>query len=175
MASPTRSLFFSDQFAISCGTASLDLERSKVLLIRMRRTDEYILPKGRKDLHETLEQAALRETFEETGILVELLPVAIETRATTPSSIGSMDRPSIVTEPIAVTQRMSQGILKIIFWYVGSADSTTIREEGTQQEEEAFDTVWVDFDGVTSTLSFEEDRRVVRAAIAAVRRGVTEA
>lgn len=174
MASVTRSLFFSDQFAISCGTASLDVKRSKVLLVRMRRTGEYTLPKGHKDLHETLEQAALRETFEETGIRVELLPVAIDTHATTPSPIGPMGRPTTVTEPIAVTQRTAQGALKIIFWYVGSADSTTIREEGTQQENEEFDTVWADFDTVASTLSFDDDRRVVKAAIAAVCSGVTE-
>lgn len=174
MASPARSLFFSDQFAISCGTASLDVERSKVLLVRMRRTGEYMLPKGRKDLHETLEQAALRETFEETGIRVELLPVAIETRATTPSAIGPMGRPTTVAEPIAVTQRAALDAHKIIFWYVGSADSTTIREEGTQQENEEFDTVWADFVTVGSTLSFDDDRRVVQAAIAAVRKGVME-
>ena len=174
MASATGSLFFSGQFAISCGTASLDVQRSKVLLIRMRKMGEYMLPKGRKDLHETLEHVALRETFEETGIRAELLPVAIETHATTPSFIGATGRPTTVTEPIAVTQRFAQGILKIIFWYVAVADSTAIQEEGTQQENEEFDTVWVDFDIVTSTLSFEDDRRIVQAAISAVRRGVTE-
>lgn len=145
-----------------------------MLLIRMRKTGEFMLPKGRKDLHETLEQAALRETFEETGIRVELLPVAINTHATTPSPLGGAGRPTTVTEPIAVTQRVAQGILKIIFWYVGSGDSTDVREEGPQQDNEEFDTVWVDFGSVASTLTFEDDRRVVQAAIEAVCREAKE-
>lgn len=52
---------------------SIDVERGKVLLIRSRKTGEYLLPKGRKDLGEPLEQPALRETFEETGVRVALL------------------------------------------------------------------------------------------------------
>ncbi|RSL53797.1 hypothetical protein CEP54_010211 [Fusarium duplospermum] len=136
---------------------------------------EYLLPKGRKDLDEPLEQTAQRETFEETGIRVRLLPVNIDTLATLPSSIKAKDRPTGVTEPIAVTQRFNtKNILKIIFWYVAAGDSTTAREEGTQQENEEFDTVWVGFDNVNSTLSFEDDRGIVEAAIAAVCRGVPQ-
>ncbi|KAI8675356.1 Nudix hydrolase domain-containing protein [Fusarium keratoplasticum] len=173
MASTGKSLHFSNQFVISCGTVSLDVERSKVLLIRWRRTGEYSLPKGRKDIDEPLEETALRETFEETGIRVQLLPVSIDSLATLPSSVKTEDRPKAVIEPIAVTQRTTrQGILKIIFWYVATADSTTVPEEGTQQENEDFDTIWADFDNVGSTLSFDDDRSIAEAAIAAIRRGV---
>ncbi|EEU47046.1 uncharacterized protein NECHADRAFT_92100 [Fusarium vanettenii 77-13-4] len=176
MSSTDKSLHFSNQFVISCGTVSLDLERSKVLLVRCRRRGECMLPKGRKDIDESLEETALRETFEETGIRVQLLPVDINSLATLPSSIKTEDRPEAVTEPIAVTQRTTrQGILKIIFWYVAAADSTTVPEEGTQQENEDFDPVWSDFDNVGSTLSFDEDRSIAEAAIAAVQRGVTPA
>ena len=85
-------------------------------------------------------------------------------------------RPKAVTEPIAVSQRTTQkGILKIIFWYVAAADSTAVPEEGTQQENEDFDTVWADFDNVASTLSFDDDRSIAQEAIAVVRRGVAPA
>ncbi|KFH44404.1 Diadenosine hexaphosphate hydrolase-like protein [Hapsidospora chrysogenum ATCC 11550] len=175
MASTVGNLFFSDQFAISCGTVSIDVKRSKVLLIRWQRTGEHMLPKGRKDLSETLEQTAKRETFEETGIRIELLPVDINTLATMPSSVEVADRPKAVIEPIALSQRVTQGVLKVIFWYVALADSAIIRQEGTQQENEEFDTIWTDFDHVTSVLSFDDDRRIAQAAIAAVRRGVVAA
>ncbi|KAJ4231044.1 hypothetical protein NW759_003025 [Fusarium solani] len=176
MAPTGKSLHFSNQFVISCGTVSLDVERSKVLLIRWRRTGEYLLPKGRKDIGEPLEETALRETFEETGIRVQLLPMDIDTLATLPSSMKAEGRPKAVTEPIAVSQRTTQkGILKIIFWYVAAADSTTVPEEGTQQENEDFDTVWADFDNVASTLSFDDDRSIAQEAIAVVRRGVAPA
>ncbi|KAI8722450.1 Nudix hydrolase domain-containing protein [Fusarium sp. LHS14.1] len=174
MAFAGRSLHFSDQFVISCGTVSLDVERSKVLLVRCRRRGEYMLPKGRKDVDESLEEAALRETYEESGIRVQLLPVDINSLATLPSSTKIEDPPRAITEPIAVNQRVTrQGILKIIFWYVAAADSTTTPEEGTQQENEDFDTVWADFDNVGSILSFYEDLCIAEAAIAAVRRGAT--
>ncbi len=43
--------------------------------------DEWMLPKGRQDLGESLSEAAVRETFEETGYACELLPVTMITRA----------------------------------------------------------------------------------------------
>ena len=65
---------------------------------------------------ETLEQTATRDTFEETGIPVELLPVDINTLATTPSSVDAVEnRPKAVVEPIAVSQRLTQGVLKSSF------------------------------------------------------------
>ena len=172
MASADKSLHLSHQFAISCGTVSLDVERSKVLLVRWRKTGEYFLPKGRKDVNEPLDQAALRETFEETGVRVQLLPVDIDTKATFPSSLAQSDRPKLVTEPIAVAQRVANGTLKIIFWYVAAGDSTIAPKEGTQQEDEDFDTIWADFYNALTTLSFDDDQRIAQAAIAAARKGL---
>ncbi|KAH6983270.1 hypothetical protein BKA56DRAFT_615258 [Ilyonectria sp. MPI-CAGE-AT-0026] len=68
---------------------------------------------------------------------------------------------------MAVSQRVTKKIPKIIFWYVAVADSTTARDEGTKQEYEEFDTVWADFDSVSSTLSFDGVRRITQATIAA--------
>ncbi|KND91577.1 hypothetical protein TOPH_03829 [Tolypocladium ophioglossoides CBS 100239] len=65
----------------------------------------------------------------------------METMATLPSSMKGEGSPKAVTEPSAVTQRVNKGILKIIFWYVASADNAAIREEGTQDEGEDFNTI----------------------------------
>ncbi|KAH7188286.1 NUDIX hydrolase domain-like protein [Fusarium flagelliforme] len=167
MASMERSLFFSDQFVISCGTVTIDVQKLKVLLIRMRKNGEYMLPKGRKDVGESLEATALRETYEETGVKAQLLPVAINSLATSPQG---QDRPKAITEPIAVSQRMTKGGLKIIFWYIGMADSTIPPVEGTQQDNEDFETYWLDFDDF-DIISFEDDRRVAQTAIAVIQRG----
>ncbi|KAK4063521.1 uncharacterized protein Triagg1_9398 [Trichoderma aggressivum f. europaeum] len=175
MASTDKSLHFSDRFAISCGTVTIDITASKVLLIFWRKTGEYFLPKGRKDVGETLEETALRETFEETGMHAKLLPVAIDTLATIPSSLDVSAHPKSVTEPIAVAQRVTKGTLKIIFWFVASGDSTAAPEDRPQQENEDFDTHWVSFDQVDSTLSFDDDRRIARAGINAVQAGAAPA
>ncbi|KAG8665544.1 hypothetical protein FPOAC1_010341 [Fusarium poae] len=164
-----RSLFFSDQFGISCGTVTIDVPRSKVLLIYYRKTGEYMLPKGRKDIGENLQETALRETFEETGIKAQILPVPITSVATTPQG---RDRPSKITEPIAVSQRVDKNsVLKIMFWYVATADSTIAPKQGTQQEGEDFDPVWVSFGDVESTVSWEDDRLIVSKAVDAVQKG----
>ncbi|KAI8281526.1 Diadenosine hexaphosphate hydrolase [Colletotrichum sp. SAR11_240] len=168
MATTHRRLDSAAEFVISCGTATIDVQKKKVLVIRCRNSDEHMLPKGRKDLNETLEDAAKREAYEETSVRVNLLPVNIPTRATTPSSIAPVDRPTHVTEPIAVAQRVSDGVLKIIFWFVAAADSTISPEEGTQQEDEDFEVSWVDVEEVGDRLSFADDQRIAREACAAV-------
>ncbi|OCL05528.1 hypothetical protein AOQ84DRAFT_413261, partial [Glonium stellatum] len=112
-----------------------------------------------------LDQTALRETYEETGIPVQLLLVEMKTLATAPANSEGPNESKLITEPIAVAQRVSEGKPKIIFWYVAQGDSTKARVEGTQQENEEFDTIWVPFDKVASTLSFDDDRQIVNKAI----------
>lgn len=168
--SVNRTLHFSDAFAIGCGTIAVDLSRSKVLLIRRIKTGEHFLPKGRKNLYESLEQAALRETQEETGIKVELLPVDISTRATTLPSWGCKGRPRTVVEPIAVSQRATNSILQIIFWFVAKGDSTTLKEDCKLQDNEDYDSVWADWEDVASLTCFEDDLRIAQAAIEAAKK-----
>ncbi|KAF2233593.1 hypothetical protein EV356DRAFT_567850 [Viridothelium virens] len=165
MNSTDRQLHFSETFVISCGTVTIDIHTAKVLLIQWRRTGEYFLPKGRKDIGESLEETAMRETYEETGIPVQLLPIKMQTLATVSTRIGVSQEVERISEPIAVAQRVSEGKLKIIFWYVAQGDSNRARVEGTQQENEEFDTIWVAVDKVASTLSFEDDRRIATRAL----------
>ncbi|KAK2763741.1 hypothetical protein FQN54_009357 [Arachnomyces sp. PD_36] len=165
-----RSLHLSDSFVISSGTVTVDLVHKKLLLIYWRTTGEYFLPKGRKDIGETLEQNALRETFEETGHRVELLPLKIETLATVPESDSSKtqgkENDTLVTEPVAVQQRVTkEKTLKIIFWFAAKGDSAEKQEKRVQQEGEEFDTVWMSFEDGLKTLSFEDDRRIAERVL----------
>lgn len=169
MASSNKSLHFSDSFVISCGTITVDTATSQVLIIRHRETNEFHLPKGRKDVHESLRDAALRETWEETGVRAQLLPVPITTRATAAAAAAPS---SSVTEPLAVSQRVTEGVRKIIFWFVAAADSTAVRDEGTQQEGEDFEALWVGWDEVRAMLTFEDDGRIAEAGIAAAAKTV---
>jgi len=161
----TRSLHFSEKFAISCGTVTLDLKTRKVLIILWLKNGEYLLPKGRKNVGEGLEATALRETFEETGFKPTLLPHPFPTLATTDPSPTHIVTEQSTVEPFAVTQRTTDGKLKIIFWYLAESDSTAPKSQGTQMEDEDFDTLWVDEAKVVETLTFEEDKVVAAQAI----------
>lgn len=155
----TRAFYPSDKFVISCGTVPLDLLHIRILLIHLRSTNETFLPKGRKDENECLKAAALRETYEETGYSATILPLKVPTLATNRTGDGAHE------ESIAVTQRVKDGVLKIIFWYAASVDSREVPEQGTQQEGEDFEPIWVDCTQPLAALTFDDDREVARLAI----------
>ncbi|GAA1811299.1 NUDIX domain-containing protein [Planosporangium flavigriseum] len=55
----------------ACGTLAVN-DRSEILLQRRRDTGQWALPMGKQELGETPSQCAIRETLEETGVLVEI-------------------------------------------------------------------------------------------------------
>lgn len=84
--------------------------------------NRWILPKGRKDQLETMEAAAVRETFEETGYPCELYPVTLQTRAPAPgvnlSPYKVLEAKNSI-EPFYMTVRsLKEGSVKTIWWYV---------------------------------------------------------
>lgn len=82
----------------------------------------WILPKGRKGQSESMEAAATRETFEETGYPCDLFPVTLETRA--PASGITLGPDKVLeakesTEPFYMTVRtLKEGSVKTVWWYV---------------------------------------------------------
>ncbi|KAH0260473.1 hypothetical protein KCU91_g14603, partial [Aureobasidium melanogenum] len=125
----------------------------------MRSSNEIFLPKGRKDENECLKAAALRETYEETGYSATILPLKVPTHVTNRTGDGEHE------EPIAVTQRIKDGVLKIIFWYAASVNSQEVPTQGTQQEGEDFEAVWMECTQALAALTFNDDREVAQLAI----------
>jgi len=162
-----RLLLHASEFVISCGTVTFDLKEAKVLLIRCRTNNECMLPKGRKNVGETLEETALRETWEETGYEATLLALRNRTQATSPSVSDLMSL--INTEPIYMSQRNSDGMFKIIFWYVATGDSTVDEQQRPQQPNEDFETKWTPCDEAEAALTFDDDRQTFRTAWLAVK------
>jgi ADP-ribose pyrophosphatase YjhB (NUDIX family) len=155
------SLHHASNFVISCGTVTLDLQQSKALLIRWQNPSggiELMLPKGRKNIGETLEGAALRETLEETGYRATLLPLPIPTLAT---SDGISKQNVLTTEPVSLTERYRGDVRKIIFWFAAQADSTSSPQERVMQEGEDFEAVWEDFTSVADLATHDSDRQVL--------------
>jgi ADP-ribose pyrophosphatase YjhB (NUDIX family) len=155
------SLHHASNFVISCGTVALDLQQSKALLIRWHNPNgeiELMLPKGRKNVGETLENTALRETLEETGYEASLLPLPIPTLAT---SNETSKQSELTTEPVCVTERYRGDVRKIIFWFAAQADSTLSPQRRVMQESEDFEAMWEDFSSVGDLVTHDTDRKVL--------------
>ena len=158
-----RILDLSDDFVLSSGTVPIDISKGLVLLLFYRPKREYLLPKGRKNVAETLEAAALRETTEESGFECHLFKHKLSTNAE--QLIASEH-----TEPIAVQQRVNDGVRKIIFWYISEVDSGSPQNLDAQEEGEEFDVVWVRLEDAPSKCSFVDDRKIVEKALEAIPR-----
>ena len=158
-----RQLDFSEDFVLSSGTVPIDISKGLVLLLYYRPKGEFMLPKGRKNVGETLEAAAMRETTEESGFKCSLFKHQLHTNAQ-----ELVD--SYHTEPIAIQQRMNQDVRKIIFWYIAEVDSSSQRMSDTQEEGEDFDVEWVCIENAPSKCSFDDDRKILAKALEAVRR-----
>ena len=156
-----RVLDFSDSFVLSSGTVPIDCSKGLVLILYYRPKGEYLLPKGRKNVGESLQDAAVRETTEESGyechLLGHNLPIKAPYSATSPH-----------TEPFAVQQRMSQGVRKIIFWYLAQVDSSDSPIGQTLEEGEDFEVRWVRKEVAPSTMSFVDDQKIVEMALSAL-------
>lgn len=59
-----------DTLVPAAGVLAVD-DKGRVLLQRRRDTGQWAIPMGRMELGETPAECAVRETFEETGVLVE--------------------------------------------------------------------------------------------------------
>ncbi|KAJ7630098.1 NUDIX hydrolase domain-like protein [Mycena polygramma] len=117
----------------------------KVVVVFEREKKFWFLPKGRKDVGESLEQAALREAYEESGYRVEFLPLYTDSRAPRPP--GTPAAASLFNcEPIFIGiqsydarkrgNRISPPGEYLSFWYVGQIPADAVREEGTGMPDE---------------------------------------
>jgi 8-oxo-dGTP pyrophosphatase MutT (NUDIX family) len=165
-----------DALVMSCGTVTLDLERGQVLLIWNKHLQIHQLPKGRRNIEEPMLSAAIRETFEETGIHVTPLPLKIATRATLPSveGAGPQTNPQI-TEGRHSTEflgcclypdpQSDTPALKSVFYFAATADSTVAPEQGTQEAWEKLETRWVPVDEAATYLRFQGEIDAVKKAV----------
>ena len=68
-------MFFSENFMLGAGAVIIQPSSGKVVIVQDG--DHWFLPKGRKDLGESIEETALREAYEEVCVpLGSLLPIA---------------------------------------------------------------------------------------------------
>ena len=63
------SLIYASDFMIGSGMVILQPSTGRIVVVHDERTKLWFLPKGRKDVGESLEQAALREAYEEVSLM----------------------------------------------------------------------------------------------------------
>jgi 8-oxo-dGTP pyrophosphatase MutT (NUDIX family) len=167
-----------DQFVVSAGSVLFDIspqpDTLRICIVHSRTKDEWLLPKGRKDRGESIQSAAVRETFEETGYQCVLFPVNLQTRATIPG-VDHEDRPQLEPlslEPIAVTIRhISETNVKIIWWFVTQVDleGGAVQREDTHMASEDFEATFFDVEDAIEKLTFSGDKDIATTAFKLVR------
>ncbi|CAF0917479.1 unnamed protein product [Didymodactylos carnosus] len=161
---------FSHQFVLCAGTVLIQKSTREVCLIhRLDGREEWLLPKGRKNVNETLSVAAVRETYEETGYHCSLMPLTMQTRATFNSEhVQDVSRKvSDACEPFTISIRQIGAVItnqKLIFWYVAQVDEEMSREMNTQMINENFEARLVSFSEANHLLSYDDDKELVGKA-----------
>lgn len=159
------SQFFSEEFVVSCGSVLFRAQPSglEICLLYEPSKKEWLLPKGRKDVGETIQEAAVRETYEETGFKCQILPVRMPTRAPLPGS-SSPDKAAVLddsTEALAVTVRqMGEKNIKLIWWFATFVPKGEKKRTGTQMENEEFDSLFMPAEEAIEKLSFKGDQEI---------------
>lgn len=133
---------------ISAGGVVIDVHQgiARVAVIARRNRAgrvEWCLPKGHLESDETLEQTAVREVTEETGIIGRVL-----------ASLGSIDY---------WFSASGTRIHKVVHHYLLEATGGALSIEG-DPDAEAIDVAWFALNDVRSQLTFPNERRIAQVA-----------
>jgi len=177
--------FRSSHFLVCAGTILFESTRAplRVCLLHHTVRDEWLLPKGRKDLGEHIPATALRETYEETGYPCSALALDLITRAPASGAQtkdapvpvrGCADEPFLVTLRRTVFEEDGAGV-KLVWWFAAVRRPGTDKVDGTQTAVESFESRFFDVDEALSVATFQSDRDVIAAAVELVRATYPEA
>jgi 8-oxo-dGTP pyrophosphatase MutT (NUDIX family) len=171
----------SPSFVESCGAILFDLTHPatpRICIANLLSQNQYVLPKGRRNINESRKDAALREMYEETGYRCKLLPVTMATRATAPDDDADVvDEARVherLTEPFMCTVRelANAGGVKIIWWFIAVLDE----EHGQRGPgERSMKAEFFDWEEALEKLWYKTDREIVRRAMDILQQSVTGA
>ncbi|KAI0000752.1 hypothetical protein BJV74DRAFT_110510 [Russula compacta] len=143
-----RSCFWTHDFSLAASMVVIQPSSGKVVVVNDTAKRSWFLPRGRKDVGETLEQCALREAYEESGYRIEFLPLYLPSRAPAPPSRPNARGELMVSEPVFITtsdfgpyarangQIVDHGGQYITFYYVGQIPADAVREQSTGMPDE---------------------------------------
>ncbi|KAK4039694.1 hypothetical protein C8A01DRAFT_16352 [Parachaetomium inaequale] len=159
-------MYPAEKFVESAGTVLFQLSTHRVCILYLIERGEYILPKGRRNLGESRQTTAIRETIEETGIPCRLLPINLVSRVCPPIETGHLPDEARLfkdsCEPIALQTRRVGEEIKLIWWFVAAVNED---EPVGHHEKDKFEVEFHSYATVVEKLTFEDDRKLVRKAI----------
>ncbi|KAH9487227.1 Diadenosine hexaphosphate hydrolase [Psilocybe cubensis] len=151
------SAWCSTDFLVGAGMVIIQQNTHKIVMIHAPDWErKWFFPRGRKDVGETIEQAALREAFEESGYRAQLLPLLNPTtQPFPPASMGNIES-ALNVEPIFLTTTLYNGVY-LTSWFVGQIpeDAAVDTSRERMPSEENFQ---------THLLSYEEAMQKVNGS-----------
>ncbi|MFA9398390.1 MAG: shikimate kinase [Clostridiaceae bacterium] len=123
----------------SCGAVVFEKNNDKInfLLIR-HNAGHWAFPKGHVENHETEEETAKREVYEETGIKIKILK-------------GFKTESEFAPKP---------NVMKKVILFLGEA----IDKDVTIQIEEVQDYKWLEYEKALDILTYENDKKIIKQA-----------
>ncbi|KAG6889678.1 hypothetical protein C0995_015426 [Termitomyces sp. Mi166 len=127
----------SENFMLGAGMVIIQRSTHKIVIIYDTKGKYWFLPRGRKDVGESLETTALREAYEESGYRVTSLPLFTCTHAPSPpSNPGARRRLNTESLYTTITHWSSGGNRSVpgeymTFWYAGQIPPDAVHETGT--------------------------------------------
>jgi 8-oxo-dGTP pyrophosphatase MutT (NUDIX family) len=132
-------MYFRGESVFSAGGVLLNRADQKVLLNYKKEIDEWLLPKGHIESGETIEAAAQREIFEETGYENKVRDIlAVQVRP----------------------DKYNPEIEKIIFWFFSELTNDK-KQEGTQEKGEDYMGKWFTKEEALIKLNRAEYKKLV--------------
>ena len=164
----------SSQSVESSGAILFRLSTRETSLLHLLSRNEYLPAKGRRNLGESLQQAALREVGEETGRACYPLPVTMGTRAPPLApAIESGDEARVngnSTEPFSLQIRRldAEANVKMIWWFFAAVEEGKTPKED-RPGEERFEVGFYRYEDAVSKLTYQGDKGFFEQTIAMVK------
>jgi len=132
--------YYRGECVFSAGGVLVNKSTKRVFLIYKNSSNEWLLPKGRLETGETVEGAASREIFEETGY---------------ENTVGGLLSVQVRRDVVDPTKT------KIIFWFLSEVVGNKSLVN-TQEKNESFGGGWFSVEEALDKLSWESDIKLVR-------------
>ncbi|EAU87791.2 hypothetical protein CC1G_09410 [Coprinopsis cinerea okayama7 len=177
------SVWSSMDFMLGVGMVIIQENTHKIVVVYEKEKKYCFFPRGRKDVGESLEQAALREAYEESGYRASFMPHWAPHLAPFPPSDPEANYRA-TTEAIAITllhwsprtRRVGTRLVEkpggeyLIHWYLGMIPEDMDREVGTgMPDEQNFESHLLPVDEAIKVLPGQE-AKVLQFAWAVYRR-----